>query len=375
MKVSASLCVVAALSAAFCLGLPEQAFAAPFKIDHHLPSTPETVNGHWWAGAKPALRIKSGEVVEIDTVSLGGFTDDNPEKFFIDQGISPDLPVVKELIAIKKAIVADPASKGQAVNLTGPIFIEGAMPGDVLEVRILAIKSRLPYGVNSGRPGGGGVPDLVPRPYSKVIKLDLKRNVGLFSDTIEVPLRQFMGKVGVSPVLEKGKLHTSPPYQETGGNYDNKYATTGTTFFFPVQVEGALFQTGDPHAAQGNGEVSGSAIESSDTVVMQFFLRKDMKLKYPRMETPTHFIAIGVDPDLDKAMHTAIAETITFLQEWRKLDFFDSLALASVAVDYETTQVVDGTKGIHGMIPKSIFKDYKPESYWFKPADVPEGWH
>jgi len=336
---------------------------AAAKPDYHLGSTPETVVwGYWAAETKPALKVKSGQTVEIDTVSMGGMPDDKPEQFFIDNGISLPLKTVKDLIALKKA----PKPEGVKGALTGPIYVEGAEPGDTLEVRVLEIKSRAPYGINSGGPGRGGIPDLVPRPYSKVIKLDLKRNVGIFSDTIEVPLGHFQGMMGIAPTPDKGRLPSSPPYPDIGGNFDNKHFGKGATVYFPVQVPGALFQVGDPHAAQGNGEVSISAIESSNTVTLQFIVRKDMPLKAVRAETPTHYIVMGLDEDLRLAMRKAILETIAFLGETRHLDFFDALGLASIGVDYEVTEVVDKTNGIHAMIPKKLFKDYKPASYWFK---------
>jgi len=340
--------------------------AATIKPDYHLPSNAETVNGWWDAEAVPALKIKSGQIVEIDTVCMFGMSDDHPEQFFIDNGISLDLPVVKDMLAIKKALVSNPNLKGRTPNLTGPIYIEDAMPGDTLEVRILDIKSRAPYGVNQGRPGGGGIPDLVPRPYLKVIKLDLKRDVALFSDAIEIPLMRFQGKLGVAPPKERGKLSSGPPYPDIGSNMDNKYFGKGATVYFPVHVEGALFQTGDPHANQGNGEVSGSAIESSNTVTMQFFVRKDLHVKNVRAENASHYIIMGMDTDLNKAMHEAIAQTVGFLEETKHLDFFDALALSSSDVDFEVSEVVDGTKVISGMVPKKIFKDGGGIPYWDK---------
>jgi len=338
--------------------------AATPRPDFHLPSTPDTVGGWWSAESPPVLKILSGQIVEIDTVCLFGPSDDNPEQFFKDNGISIDLPVVKDVVALKRAIAKNPAFKGTPVNLTGPIYVEGAVPGDTLEVRILDIKSRAPYGINQGRPGGGGIPDLVPRPYAKVIRLDLERNVAKFSDTIEIPLRQFQGKLGVAPELARGKLSSGPPYPDIGSNMDNKYFGKGATVYFPVHVPGALFQTGDPHANQGNGEVSGSAIESSNTVTMQFIVRKDLHVKNVEAENATHYIIMGMDTDLNVAMHHAIANTVDFLKATKHLDFFDALALSSVAVDFEVSEVVDGTKVISGMIPKKIFKEANLPAYW-----------
>jgi acetamidase/formamidase len=350
--------------AATALSVASGLCAAPLKVDHHLRSVPENmVSGYFSAETPPVLRIKSGEVVEIDTVSAGGARDDDPSKFFADNGIPLDLEVVQDILAIKKNV---PASGIRGHMMTGPIFIEGAMPGDTLEIRVVDIKSRAPYGINSGRPGSGGIPDAVPRPYQKVIKFDLARNVALFAPGIEIPLRQFQGVMAVAPTKDRGKLSSSPPYADIGGNFDNKYLGKGATLYLPVQVEGALFQTGDPHAAQGNGEISITAIESSNTVTMQFIVRKDMPIKTPRAETPTHYIAMGLDVELNLAMRMAIMQTLDFLKEKKGLDFFDALALSSVGVDFEVTQVVDNTKGIHAMIPKSYFTTDR-QTYWYEP--------
>jgi len=367
MKYARIVCA-AALSAALFEFAAAPAAATEFKIDHHLPSNPSTVvSGYFSAETPPVLRVKSGEIVEIDTISGGGAgrPGEDPEKFFRDNGISLDLQVVKDILAIRKEV---PPSGIRGHMMTGPIFIEGAMPGDTLEVRIVDIKSRAPYGINSGRPGSGGIPDLVPRPYSKVIKLDLERQVAKFSDTIEIPLHQFQGVMAVAPTKDRGKLGSSPPYPDIGGNFDNKHLGKGATIYFPVQVEGALFQTGDPHAAQGNGEISVTAIESSNTVTIQFIVRKDLPLKVCRAETPTHYVCMGLDVELNLAMRMAITQTLEFLKEKKGLEFFDALSLASVGVDFEVTQVVDTTKGIHAMIPKSIFKDNTSSTYWYQPA-------
>jgi len=339
------------------------ALAAP-KPDYVLEAiAPNLISGFFSAGETPVLKIKSGQVVEVETLALMGLSDDHPEQFFIDHNISLDLPAVKKMIAVKQAL------KGTGVSsapLTGPIYVEGASPGDTLEVRILDIKSFTPFGINVGNPGKGGIPDLVPRPYSKVIFFDLERNVAKFGPGIEVPLRQFQGMMAVAPAPERGKLPMRPPYPDIGGNMDNKRLTTGATVYFPVHVDGALFHIGDPHAAQGDGEVSQSAIESSNVVTVQLIVRKDLHIKIVRAETPTHYISIGLDPDLNVAMHSAIAETVQFLQERKQLSFFDALSLASVGVDYEVTEVVDVTKGVHGMIPKSLFKTEEP--YWYTPS-------
>jgi acetamidase/formamidase len=342
--------------------------AAPVKADYHLTAEfKNMVAGFYSADTPPVLKIKSGQVVAMDTLALMGMSDDKPEQFFIDNHISLDLPSVKQMIAVKKALVA---SKGTGI-LMGPIFIEGAAPGDTLEVRILDIQSFTPFGINIGTPGKGGIPDLVPRPYSKFINFDLARNVAKFSNSVTVPLAQFQGMYAVAPTAERGKLPFRPPYADIGGNMDNKYLKKGATIYLPVLVPGALFHVGDPHAAQGNGEVSQSAIESSNTVTLQFIVRKDLHIKAVRAETPTHYIIMGMDENLDVAMHKAIEASVAFLGEAKGMNFFDALSLNSIGIDYEVTEVVDVTKVISAMIPKSLFDDHKASAYWYKEAQAP----
>jgi len=339
--------------------------AAAVKPDYHLDIDPERMPaGFFSAETPPVLKVKNGQTVEFDTLALMGLSDDHPEKFFTDNGIPLDLPSVKKMIAVKKALAGKGAS---SAPLAGPVYIEGAEPGDTLEVRILDIKSYTPFGINVGNPGKGGIPDVIPRPYSKVMKFDLKKNTAKFSDTVDIPLHQFQGIMAVSPTKGRGKLPSRPPYPDIGGNMDNKHLVKGTTLFLPVQIAGAGFYVADPHAAQGNGEVSQSAVESSNTVTLQFFVRKDLHIKGPRAETPTHYIAMGFDEDLDAAMHHTIVNTIDLLKDVKGMNFFDALSLASVAVDYEVTEVVDVTKGVHAMIPKSLFHDDQAPAYWYKP--------
>ncbi len=359
-------CLRAALPVALACACALSVRAQTSKPDHHLRSIPSNMVWGYFAAETPAkLRVKSGDTVLIDTVSLGGLADDKPEQFFIDHGFSLDDPTVQESIAIKKEVKF---SGIRGHMMTGPIYIEGAEPGDTLEVRVLDIKSRLPYGINSGGPGRGGLPDVIPRPYSKYIPFDLARNVGIFSDKIEVPLKPFQGVYAVAPTADRGKLPSGPPYPDVGGNFDNKHFGKGATIYLPVLIPGALFLTGDPHAAQGNGEVSISAIESANAVTLQFIVRKDLHLQAPLAETPTHFIVMGLDVELSLAMRKAILATLDFLKERQGLDIFDGIALSSIGVDFEVTQVVDGTKGIHAMIPKRLFKDGSMASYWYHDA-------
>lgn len=340
--------------------------AAPAR--HHVRSVPgNMIFGYLAAETPPVLRVASGDIVTIDTVSMGGVREEDPERFFRENGIPLDLPVVREIIAIRREVKPSGISGHMMVR---PIHVEGAEPGDTLEVRVLEVRSRAPYGVNSGRPGASGVPDIVPRPYLRVIRLDPVRQVALFGEGIEVPLRPFQGLLAVAPPPERGRLSSTPPYSDLGGNLDNRHLVAGATLFLPVHVPGALFHTGDPHAAQGNGEVSGTALESSNTVTVQLIVRRGGGLKVARAETPTHHILMGFDPDLDAAMRMAINETTGFLRMERGLDAFDALSLASIAVDFEVTQVVDGTQGVHAMLAKSLFTSRRGD-YWYRPDATP----
>ena len=194
-----------------------------------------------------------------------------------------------------------------------------------------------------------------PKEFSKTVMLDLKRNVGVFDPGIEVPLGPFMGVMGLLPPSEEGPNRRSGPPGTFGGNLDCKELVAGTSLFLPVYHPGGLFFTGDSHAAQGDGEVTVSAVETANTAILQFVLHKGMKLTAPRAENATHYMAFGLDEDLDKAMQMAIRETNKFLLDLKGLEFERAFTLSSIGVDFRVTQVVDGTKGIHSMIPKKLF--------------------
>jgi acetamidase/formamidase len=188
----------------------------------------------------------------------------------------------------------------------------------------------------------------------RIIPLDGEKMIARFAEGIEVPLRPFFGSMGVAPPEASGRVNSAPPGIHAG-NLDNKELVAGTTLLIPVHVPGALFQVGDGHAGQGDGEVDITALETSLKGKLRFFLRKGARLNWPRAETPTHFIAMGIDKDLDEAMKIAVREAVELIVAEKKLDRDDAYMLCSVAVDFRVTQVVDGTKGVHAMIPKSIF--------------------
>jgi acetamidase/formamidase len=269
--------------------------------------------------------------------------------------ILPDL-----IVASKK--LPRPKDGGTHV-LTGPIYIEGAEPSDMLEVRILDVKPRVPYGGNGSGPGRGVVPELLTEADQKVIQLDLQRNVALFSKDIEVPLQPFMGIMAVAPPSHLGRVHSTPP-GVYGGNLDLKDLTKGATLFLPVFHSGAQFVAGDGHSVQGDGEVNGTAIETSLTGTFQFILHKNKRLEVPRAETHSHHILMGLDADLDQAMKKAVQETVKFLMEEKGLNKIDAYSLASIGVDFKVAEAVDQVLLIVGMVPKKIFKS-NPE-YWYK---------
>ena len=323
-----------------------QASAQSGSTNHQLKPTPKTVAyGYYAAATPPVLRIKSGDTVEVHTL----ITSTPPR--LESAGVKPDKiePALREIFTT----VTDKGPGGHI--LTGPIYIEGAEIGDVLEVRIQSIKLAIPYAYTAFRPGAGFLPEDFSTSQMKIIPLDEKRMVGRFSDNIEIPLRPFFGSMGVAPPAASGRISSAPPGIHAG-NLDNKELVAGTTLFIPIHVRGALFQVGDGHAAQGNGEVCITALETSLVGKLQLIVRKDMKLRWPRAETPTAFMTMGIDEDLTAATKIAVREMIDFLVTEKKLSRDDAYMLASVAADLSITQLVDGTKGVHAMIPKSIFR-------------------
>ena len=321
---------------------------------YYVKSGPETVHwGYLWSAAEPVLRVRPGATVTIDTVSHEGLLEDqgDPVAFFERFGI-PKSEVLEDAAAIYARV--QHSGTGPHV-VSAPVYVEGAEPGDVLAVHVLAAEPRVPYGVNTARMGKGTLPAEFTLNRSIVIPFDMERRIARFAPGIEIPLRPFFGIMATGPALTLGKLNSAPP-GPFGGNIDLNELTAGATLYLPVHVPGALFMTGDGHAAQGDGEVNLTAIETSLTGTFRLDLLKRKFWPLPRAETPTHWIAMGLHESLDEAMRIAVRETIGFLGESHGLDPADAYALASVAVDFEVTQNVDGVKGIHAMIPKAIFK-------------------
>ncbi len=309
---------------------------------HTLKATPQTVHtGFFDAAIPPVLKIKSGDRVNLSTLML------------MDGQLRCGM-TFEELLA-KRQTYTD---RGMGSHtLTGPIFVHGAEPGDVLEVRI---EKFVPAncGVNYHYPARmniGGLSEDFPGGQIKTLQLDVKKMETTFAPGVIIPLRPFMGVMGVAPKPGERKPAAVPDY--FGGNIDNKELVAGTTLYLPVHVPGALFSTGDAHAVQGDGEVNVTAIETAmEEAVFQFVVRKDMKLERPMGETPTHWITMGFHQDLDQAVKIALRDAIRFMSLNKGLTSDDAYALSSLAVDLRVTQIVDGNKGIHAMIPKAIFK-------------------
>jgi acetamidase/formamidase len=310
---------------------------------HHLVASAETTHtGYFDAGTPPVLRIRSGDTVVLDTLMLL----DGQVRFGM---------TLEELLAARQSYVERRVGPH---TLTGPIFVEGAEPGDVLEVGIQRLRT-IDWGVNyhlPGRLGAGALPEDFPGGRLRTIRLDLARMEAEVCRGVVVPLRPFLGIMGVAPKAGERRGSAAPDY--FGGNLDCKELVAGTRLYLPVSVPGALFSTGDAHAAQGDGEVNVTAIETAmEEAVLQLTVRKDMALERPLGETDTHWIAMGFHPDLDEAVKVALREALRFMATTRGLVPEDAYAVASLAVDLRVTQVVDGHKGIHAMIPKAVFRD------------------
>jgi len=316
-----------------------------------LKATPKTVAwGYYDAKTAPVLHVKSGDTVEIETLITSS------PKRLEDAGVAAEQ--VEQSLRDIYDQVKDKGPGGHI--LTGPIFVDGAEPGDVLEVRILAAKLAIPYAYNGFGPGRGYLPDDYPYSKMKIIPLDEKRMVAKFAPGIEIPLRPFFGSMGVAPPEAAGRWNSAPPWI-MAGNMDNKELVAGSTLYIPVHAPGALFEVGDGHAGQGDGEVDITALETSLVGTFQFVVRKpataggDMHLKWPRAETPTHYITMGFNDDLNAATTLAVREMIDFLMTEKHLSRDDAYMLASVTGDLHITQLVDGNKGVHMMLPKAIF--------------------
>ncbi|WP_242139295.1 MULTISPECIES: acetamidase/formamidase family protein [unclassified Sphingomonas] len=328
------------------MGLIVAAPLAARTVD--LPATPTTVAwGHYDATSKPVLTIDSGDTVIVHTLLTNSPT--GLEK----AGVAP-ADVEPALRAVFAGVPASERGPGGHI-LTGPIAIAGAEPGDTLEVRILKVDLAVPYAYNGFRYGAGFLTDDFPYARTKIVPLDAKAMVARFGPGITVPLHPFFGSMGVAPPPSFGRYDSAPP-TINGGNMDDKALVAGTTLFLPVHAAGALFQVGDGHAAQGNGEVDITALETSLTGRLQFILHKRQLTSYPRAETPTHYIAMGFDDDLSNATRKALRNMIDFLVAEKGMTRDDAYMLLSVAGDVEVTELVDRNKGVHVALSKAVFE-------------------
>lgn len=334
---------------ALCLMLPALAAA---QQDHQLPATPQTVAwGYYWAQAAPVLHVKSGDHVTVHTMIT------NSPTGLVRAGL--DSSRVQQSLRDIYSGVTGPARGPGGHILTGPIYVEGADSGDVLEVRFLSIKPDIDYAYNSFGTRSGFIPEDFTAGKSRIIQLDTLTGLAHFADGIDIPMRPFFGSVGVAPPAAMGRINSAPPGIHAG-NLDNKDLVAGTTLFIPVWVPGALLEIGDGHAGQGNGEVDITAMETSLRGDIQVVVRKDLHLRWPRAETPTHWIVMGIDSNLVTATKNAVRESIDFLVTTQHMTREDAYMLSSVAVDFDITELVDGTVGVHGLIPKSIFAKARP---------------
>jgi acetamidase/formamidase len=313
--------------------------------DFDLPASPSTVVwGYYSADAKPALTIQSGDTVRMHTVSTCSLP--RMEALGVPHDAIPQYD---------RDIHEQVKERGPGGHiLTGPVAVEGAEIGDVLEVQIQKIEIDVPYACNGFGAGRGFLPDDFPYSKTKLIPLDLKQKLGDFAPNIQIPLHPFFGSMGVAPPTG-GKLNSGPPWMHAG-NMDNKDLVAGTTLFIPVHAKGALFEAGDGHAGQGNGEVDITAMETWLTGTFKFILHKDQHLLWPRAETPSSYISMGFSEDLKTAAEMAVRNMIDFLVIEKHLSRDDAYALTSVAVDVDITQLVDGKVGVHAICPKDIFK-------------------
>ncbi len=312
---------------------------------HDLKLLPANVHwGYYDAAVKLVLRVASGDTIRVETMVARGL------QRLRAVGVSEG-----EIPASLKAVENTVKERGPGAHpLTGPIWIEGAEPGDTLEVKIIGFEFLHPYGISGFRPSAGTLPDDFPYVAFKLVRFDPRSGTAEFPAGVHLKLAPFFGSIGVAPSPLVGRISSDPPGPHAG-NLDNKELVAGSTLYLPVQTPGALLSMGDGHAMQGDGEVTITALETSLRGTIQVTVRKGKRLIWPRAETPTHYIAMGLHTDLDEAARIATREMIDFLVTEKGIKRDEAYILCSLAADLHVTQLVDGTKGVHAMIPKSIF--------------------
>lgn len=361
--------------------------------NYYVPSTLSTINWGYLPNkdSKPILTVPSGSTVTFDTVSHEGLLEDqgrDAEKYFKSKGVKSDYILDEAKMITKSNLKHDYFKDGPHI-ITGPVAIQHAMPGDVLKVEVIKVEPRVPYGVISSRHGKGALAGELPRtpasPNPTVEDPSSFGNVSIFTPieknakgeyegviktesgkSIRFPLYPFMGTMGVAPNTSES-VNSIPP-SIYGGNIDINELGAGSTVYYPVQVPGALFYTGDSHFVQGDGEVSLTALEGSARATLKFTLLKAGKdrfpgkeIKQPLAENEEFWITLGLDVDLDEAMKKSTREAIAFLGNEFGIDEATAYAYLSAATDFQVSQVVDRTKGIHAMIRKADFKEFTKE--------------
>ncbi len=377
---SRPLFLVAACAAALALSVPAPSAGqdvGAFRPDHVVGSRPETVSWGWYPLDKePVARIQSGQTVRIDTLTHAGATqNEEPVEYLSGMGVDRE-DIHQDVLDFWASREGRPREGRSGHVITGPVYIEGAEPGDMLEVQILDVETRVPWGINNTSSRGGVFSTSYPGFSEDDAELEIAPGtrhlirtgrmgggeVAFFAPDIQVPLAPFMGILAVAPDPVMGQpgvtmpgVQGSRPPGAFGGNLDVKDLKAGTTLYLPVFQRGALFYTGDPHSAQGDGEVSGTAIEQSLTGTFRFVVHKGKSISGPRAEDDTHYMIMGIDLDLDRAMRHATWEVVDFLVEEKGLTPAKALSLASIAVDFRVGEVVDLTQVVVGYIPKDIF--------------------
>ena len=344
---------------------------------HLLPSTPDTISWGWLPnrGSRPVLTIRSGDTVTIDTISHEGVLEDagrDPVAFFGRYGVAPS-DVLQDAVDLAASDVPHRWRVDGPHVVTGPIHVAGATPGDVLQIEVLSLRRRTPYGVISNRHGLGVLPGELPdwdpdpdaddparRLGTEMTFCPVEGERGVLragAAAMRFPLAPFLGIMGVAVATEE-PVHSTPPGRH-GGNLDVNLLGEGSTLYLPVQVDGAGFYVGDPHYAQGDGEVSLTALEAPLRATVRLTVVDRGPLPdAPFGETAEHWIAIGLDEDLDEAMRDAVRHALAFLTGRFPVPKALAYAYLSAATDFEVTQVVDRVKGIHGLIRKADFHDF-----------------
>lgn len=313
-------------------------------VTHELLLAPENVHwGYYDASISPAVTIDSGDRVRVETLVARGL-----ERVIMAGADESEFS--ERVLRVEREVT----ERGPGAHpMTGPIFVRGAEPGDVLEVHFEEIGFMHPFGIGAFSPSGGTIPGDFPYAGLKLIRFN-DDGTADFAPGVRLTLRPFFGSIGVAPPVLNGRVSSRPPGY-WAGNLDNKEMRPGTVLYLPVHATGGLLSIGDGHALQGDGEVSGTAIETSMRGTIRVVLRKDLELDWPRAETEEHYMTMGLDPDLDEAARRATREMVAFLVDEKGLSRDDAYILCSLSMDLRVTQLVDGTKGIHAMMPKSIF--------------------